>query len=73
MTRFSACIDRRAQYYSRVAPTIAADPLDFYLRAEKGRHFLAEQLGVEQEPSSQLKVVEKYLRNAGDLPAANTH
>jgi hypothetical protein len=73
MKPFSACIDRRAQYYSRIAPAIAADPLDFYLRAEKGRHFLAEQLGVESEQSPQLRVVTKYLRSAGELPAANTH
>ncbi|MCX7041656.1 MAG: hypothetical protein NT117_03000 [Gammaproteobacteria bacterium] len=34
-------IDRRAQYYVRSAEIIAADPLDFYTRAERGRKFLA--------------------------------
>lgn len=37
-------IDRRAQYYARSATLIAADPLDFYTRAEKGRKFLASRL-----------------------------
>ena len=30
-------VDRRAQYYQRVAELIAADPLGFYARAERGR------------------------------------
>jgi hypothetical protein len=30
-------VDRRASYYARLGPTIAADPLGFYVRAEKGR------------------------------------
>ncbi len=34
-------IDRRAAYYRRAADIIAADPLDFYTRAEKGRRFQA--------------------------------
>jgi hypothetical protein len=34
-------IDRREAYYERVAKVIAADPLDFYCRAEKGRRFQA--------------------------------
>ena len=37
-------IDRRAEYYARSAALIAADPLDFYTRAEKGRRFLASRL-----------------------------
>ena len=37
-------IDRRAQYYARSAKLIAADPLDFYTRAERGRKFLASRL-----------------------------
>lgn len=34
-------VDRRADYYERAAPVIAADPLDFYCRAERGRRFQA--------------------------------
>jgi len=34
-------IDRRADYYRRAADHIAADPLDFYTRAERGRRFQA--------------------------------
>jgi hypothetical protein len=34
-------IDRRAEYYARIADLIAADPLDFYTRAERGRKLLA--------------------------------
>ena len=35
-------IDRRADYYQRSAPLIAADPLDFYCRAERGRKWQSE-------------------------------
>lgn len=31
--------DNRQAYYERVAAHIAADPLDFYTRAEKGRRY----------------------------------
>jgi hypothetical protein len=41
MTYASISVDRRADYYARCAEVIAADPLDFYTRAEKGRKFLA--------------------------------
>lgn len=44
MTYASTSIDRRAEYYTRVAELIAADPLDFYTRAEKGRQFMADRL-----------------------------
>lgn len=44
MTYASTSIDRRADYYARIAPLIAADPLDFYTRAERGRRFLASRL-----------------------------
>lgn len=44
MTYASTSIDRRAQYYAKCADVIAADPLDFYTRAEKGRRFLATWL-----------------------------
>lgn len=43
MTYASISVDRRADYYARCAELIAADPLDFYTRAEKGRKFLASQ------------------------------
>lgn len=33
----SISIDRREAYYERAATLIAADPLDFYTRAEAGR------------------------------------
>lgn len=41
MTYASTSVDRRAAYYARCASVIAADPLDFYTRAERGRRFLA--------------------------------
>jgi hypothetical protein len=44
MTYASTSIDRRAQYYAKCADVIAADPLDFYTRAEKGRRFLTTWL-----------------------------
>lgn len=31
--------DRRPEYYARVADALAADPLDFYTRAERGRRW----------------------------------
>lgn len=34
--------DRRAAYYGRIAPIIAADPLNFYVRAERGRKLQIE-------------------------------
>lgn len=39
-------IDRRAEYYARAAPLIAADPLGFYTRAEKGRRIIAARLSI---------------------------
>lgn len=42
MTRYeTVSTDRKAAYYANVAPLIAADPLFFYTRAEKGRKWLA--------------------------------
>lgn len=46
MTYASTSIDRRADYYARSAPLIAADPLDFYTRAENGRRFQMSRLDV---------------------------
>jgi hypothetical protein len=34
-----AVTDRREAYYAKLAKVIAADPLDFYTRAEAGRRF----------------------------------
>ena len=45
MSYASTSIDRRAEYYARCAELIAADPLDFYTRAEKGRRILANWMG----------------------------
>lgn len=42
-------IDRRAQYYARSAEIIAADPLDFYTRAERGRKYLAERFNRHED------------------------
>jgi len=69
MTYASTSIDRRAEYYARCASVIAADPLDFYTRAEKGRRFQAAQYGVEADQSAQARVVGKYLKSVGLAPA----
>lgn len=37
-------VDRREAYYSRAALHIAADPLDFYTRAERGRRYTGASL-----------------------------
>jgi hypothetical protein len=70
MTYASTSVDRRAEYYARCASVIAADPLDFYTRAEKGRRFQAARLGMAMERSAQLRVVSKYLKSVSSLPAA---
>lgn len=41
-------IDRRDAYYTRAAPVIAADSLEFYTRAERGRVF---QMNLFPRPS----------------------
>jgi hypothetical protein len=69
MTYASTSIDRRAEYYARCASVIAADPLDFYTRAEKGRRFQAAQFGMVADPSAQARVVAKYLKSVGQSPA----
>jgi hypothetical protein len=53
MTYASMSIDRRAEYYTRCAPLIAADPLSFYTRAEKGRQFLASRLNKHMDEPQQ--------------------
>ncbi len=49
--------DNRADYYAGIAELIAADPLDFYARAERGRRwqalnltneYAAEQMGTAE-------------------------
>jgi hypothetical protein len=69
MTYASTSIDRRAEYYARCASVIAADPLDFYTRAEKGRRFQAEQFQMHVDQSAQARVVAKYLKSVGQAPA----
>jgi hypothetical protein len=63
MTYASTSIDRRAIYYARAADLIAADPLDFYTRAERGRRWQTSQfdprtIGAEE-------IVSRYLNDAG--------
>ena len=62
MTYASISIDRRAAYYVRCAPLIAADPLDFYTRAEKGRRFLASQFNAPMGQPPDV-VVNRYLND----------
>lgn len=45
-------IDRRAEYYERAASLIAADPLGFYARAEKGRQVQAAIKPKDLQPFS---------------------
>lgn len=63
MSYASISIDRRADYYARCAALIAADPLDFYTRAERGRRFQASRLKFPQAQSGQAMAV-------GSAPAA---
>lgn len=45
-------IDRRKHYYERAAEFIAADPLDFYTRAERGRRLQLRLSNLwQQEPA----------------------
>lgn len=60
MSYASTSIDRRAAYYTRAATLIAADPLDFYTRAEKGRRFLASRLNPYLVETPKF-LVEQYL------------
>lgn len=59
----STSIDRRADYYARCAELIAADPLDFYTRAERGRRFQASRLNIGSRQPAQ--VVAQCLSNVG--------
>lgn len=68
MTYASTSVDRRAEYYARCASVIAADPLDFYTRAEKGRKFQAARMGMDMAPTPQAQVVAKYLKSVSALP-----
>lgn len=49
MSYSTMSIDRRAQYYARSAEIIAADPLDFYTRAERGRKFISDKFNRQQD------------------------
>lgn len=68
-TYASTSVDRRAAYYARAAEVIAADPLDFYTRAERGRLWQSRFHG-QVRPEH---VVSHYLnlitRNIGLLPS----
>ena len=57
MTYVSTSIDRRAQYYARIAPLIATDPITFYSRAEKGRLYLASRRSGSDAPAPAANVV----------------
>lgn len=72
MTYASTSVDRRAEYYARCASVIAADPLDFYTRAEKGRKFQASRLGLQVQATPQAQVVAKYLKSVAKLPVAGS-
>jgi len=63
MTYASTSVDRRAIYYTRAANVIAADPLDFYTRAEKGRRWQASQFVPRILQAEEL--VSRYLSNVG--------
>jgi hypothetical protein len=63
MTYASTSVDRRADYYARCAAVIAADPLSFYCRAEKGRRWLEGRFNLPINQPTQV-FVEHYL---GDL------
>lgn len=63
MSYASTSVDRRADYYARCAAVIAADPLTFYCRAEKGRRWLEGRFTSPVNQPTQL-FVEHYL---GDL------
>ena len=63
MSYASTSVDRRAVYYARCAAVIAADPLTFYCRAEKGRRWIEGRFTAPINQPTQL-FVEHYL---GDL------
>lgn len=66
----STSIDRRADYYARIAPLIAADPLDFYTRAERGRRFMAGRLNPYPIETPKF-LVEQYLSDVSRKYTAN--
>jgi hypothetical protein len=63
MTYASTSIDRRAIYYARAATVIAADPLDFYTRAEKGRRWQTSQFAARATKAEE--IVSRYLSDVG--------
>ena len=69
MTYASTSIDRRADYYARAAEVIAADPLDFYTRAEKGRRLQTLQFGPRKDPAEDF--VRNYLFYVGRVHQHN--
>ena len=80
MTYASTSIDRRAAYYARCAEVIAADPLDFYTRAERGRRWLSRfhaQVESEHAVSHYLNLITRNIRQLPSLqvrmPTHTTH
>jgi hypothetical protein len=72
----SISVDRRADYYARCAGIIAADPLDFYTRAERGRRFQASRLKPQVEAAhlnvpSALKAVPSRLSETSAADSGN--
>ena len=65
MTYASTSVDRRAQYYARCADIIAADLLDFYTRAERGRRWQSRFQTMIQPA----QVVSQYLRKVARTTA----
>ena len=70
MTYASTSIDRRAAYYARCADLIAADPLDYYSRAERGRKFL-ESRCFSQASRPPRNYVDQYLSDVSRRYAAD--
>ena len=69
-------IDRRAEYYARAAPLIAADPLGFYTRAEKGRRIIAARLSIHaMQPANVVAFSDPRRKPFLSIPnpAAGTH
>lgn len=55
----SMSIDRRAEYYAKIAEHIAKDPLDFYTRAEKGRRWLYDRFRIVAAPLPSAAEIQK--------------
>jgi hypothetical protein len=58
----STSVDRRAEYYARSAAVIAADPLDFYTRAEAGRRYQFREFRLPYEIARMARLTAESLR-----------